>query len=85
MADDLLDFEEDNLELEDFELLELDDLEEDGLVTAAVLSSPALNQFQKLALALLADKTTTINAETTSPAKIIFLFFIFLLFYYLII
>ena len=80
MADDLFDFDED-----DFELLELDDLDEDGLVTAAVLSSPALNQFQKSALALLADKTAVINTETTIPAKIIFLFFIFLLFYNLII
>src|SRR3989338_3268481 len=48
-----------------------------ALVMAATLSSPTLNQFQKLALALSADKTTATNIETTSPTKIIFLFFIF--------
>src|SRR3989338_1978585 len=49
-----------------------------ALATAATLSSPVFNQFQKLALALLVDKTAVINAETTIPAKTIFLFFIFL-------
>ena len=43
MADDLLDFEEDDLELDDFELLELDDLDEEleALFIVNVLSLPS--------------------------------------------